>query len=603
MDEQEATGPGAWERMEGLPKAPLVAQMASTEELLMEAPPHHVKQEPTEGLQDLWEAQWQEFLRTLQAPDSEWGTPQLSERLTPWDDAKAFLASFEQVASACRWPRDKWVTFLRPALSGEAEQAFGSLHAQERGDYGKVKAAILEEEAATRERQRQHFRQLRYQDTEGPRGIYGQLRELCCRWLKVERRTKDEILELLILEQFLSILPVAMQSWVRDRKPGSCTQAVALAEDFLLKRHEAEKLEQKVPRPVAEEAVEPSEMGQVLLMDCWTGQLSREAKEGQGKEATWLNNDQAWGKEVNSIHRKGREHVELKDVSLGTNRDFQYCKNGGTLEGQNEVGNAQELGPEKGMDRTIFCAENDQGTGSATEQQRVLCGKLQPTKLDHGGNFGQSSDLLKHQNVDTAGKSYLSSHGGSSLIPTQALITQEGVYAGLGSTKCPHCDKSFSCALTFKEHLSIHCGESSFNCSYCGRNFGSGSVLREHIRAHTGERPYRCPDCGKSFNQKHYLTIHERLHSGEKPYKCIHCGKSFPERSRLLIHERIHTGENPFVCSECGKGFNQKGNLMTHMRLHTGEKPYKCAHCERRFSQKAGLSAHEKTHISLKRTF
>ncbi|XP_063148771.1 zinc finger and SCAN domain-containing protein 30-like [Candoia aspera] len=246
MEEQEATGPSVWERLEGLPKAPLVAQMGNAEELLMEAPLPPVKQEPTEGLQDLWEAQWQEFLRTLQAPDLEWGASQMYERPMPWDDAKAFLASFEQVATACRWPREKWVTFLRPALSGEAEQAFGSLCAKEKGDYGKVKAAILEEEAATRERRRQHFRELRYRDAEGPRGVCGQLRELSCQWLKIERHTKDEILELLILEQFLSILPAAMQSWVRNHQPGSCTQAVALAEDFLVKWHEAKKVEQKV---------------------------------------------------------------------------------------------------------------------------------------------------------------------------------------------------------------------------------------------------------------------------------------------------------------------------------------------------------------------
>ncbi|XP_034267952.1 zinc finger and SCAN domain-containing protein 21-like [Pantherophis guttatus] len=596
MDEQEATGPSAWERMESLPKAPLVAQMSGSEEFLMEAPPHHVKQEPTEGLQDLWENQWQEFLRTLQAPDLEWGTSQMSDRLTPWDDARTFLASFEQVATVCRWPRDKWVTFLWPALSGEAEQAFSLLRVQGRADYEKVKAAILEEEATARERQRQYFRQLRYQDTEGPRGIYEQLRELGCRWLKVERRTKDEILELLILEQFLSILPVDMQIWVRKCKPGSCTQAVTLAEDFLLKRKEAAKLEPKVPP--TEEAVEPSETGQTL--DGWAAQLSRDTKEGERKEATWLCDEQVWGKEMNSIHPKGQEQTDPKDVSLETNKDFQYCKNGAVLESPSERGNVPAMGPEKGVDLTIFCTDD---LGRAPEQQKFLGDQVQHTKSDHRGNFGQSSDLLPHQSTDTAGKSYLSLQGGNNLVSNQALITQSGVYTSPGSMKCSPSDQRFNSASSFKEHLSTPNGESSFICCYCGRNFGSSSVLREHLRAHTGERPYRCLDCGKGFNQKHYLTIHERLHSGEKPYQCIHCGKSFPERSRLLIHERIHTGENPFVCSECGKGFNQKGNLMTHMRLHTGEKPYKCALCERRFSQKAGLSSHEKTHIGLKRTF
>uniref|UniRef100_A0A8C5RIN1 C2H2-type domain-containing protein n=1 Tax=Laticauda laticaudata TaxID=8630 RepID=A0A8C5RIN1_LATLA len=256
----------------------------------------------------------------------------------------------------------------------------------------------------------------------------------------------------------------------------------------------------------------------------------------------------------------------------------------------------------QGKQQKCFSSPNST-RNDASEQQKFLDDQVQHTKLEvPRENFGQSSDLPR-QSTDMAGKSYLSSQGGNSVISTQAYITQSGVYAAPGSIKCAHCDQRFNSASKFKEHLSTHSGGSSLNCYYCGRNFGSCSVLREHLRAHTAERPYRCPDCGKCFNQRHYLTIHERLHSGEKPYQCVHCGKSFPERSRLLIHERIHTGENPFLCSECGKGFNQKGNLMTHMRLHTGEKPYKCVLCERRFSQKAGLSAHEKTHIGLKRTF
>lgn len=199
-------------------------------------PLQQVKCKPEEGLQDCWEAQWQEFLRSLQGPRSERAHAETVEEPTHWVNMKAFLTSFEQVASACKWPQDQWVTLLVPGLRQEAEEAFNSLSSQERGDYGKVKAAILRREALAREKQRRDFRQFCYQETEGPRAVYRHLQELCWQWLKAERCSKEEILELLVLEQFLSVLPQEMQSWVRAHGPETCTGAVLLAEEFLSKR-------------------------------------------------------------------------------------------------------------------------------------------------------------------------------------------------------------------------------------------------------------------------------------------------------------------------------------------------------------------------------
>ncbi|XP_061476345.1 zinc finger and SCAN domain-containing protein 26-like isoform X3 [Rhineura floridana] len=200
-----------------------------------------VKQEPGEGILQCWEAQWQQFLKEVESPHSGWGILQLPEEPMPWDDTKAFLASFEQVAEACRWPKEEWVARLLPALSGQAKWAFSSLEARDKEDYGKVKAAILRKDAISREKQRQHFRRFCYQEADGPRGAYSRLQELCHRWLKVERHSKEQILELLILEQFLTILPSEIQSWVGECGPDSCSQAVALAEDFLRRQQETER--------------------------------------------------------------------------------------------------------------------------------------------------------------------------------------------------------------------------------------------------------------------------------------------------------------------------------------------------------------------------
>uniref|UniRef100_A0A8C0W6L8 SCAN domain-containing protein 1 n=1 Tax=Castor canadensis TaxID=51338 RepID=A0A8C0W6L8_CASCN len=56
---------------------------------------------------------------------------------------------------------------------------------------------------------RQRFRQFRYQDAAGPREAFRQLRELSRQWLRPDIRTKEQMVEMLVQEQLLAILPEA----------------------------------------------------------------------------------------------------------------------------------------------------------------------------------------------------------------------------------------------------------------------------------------------------------------------------------------------------------------------------------------------------------
>ncbi|XP_006902796.1 PREDICTED: zinc finger protein 449-like [Elephantulus edwardii] len=79
---------------------------------------------------------------------------------------------------------------------------------------------------------RQCFRQFQYQQAAGPREVLNNLWELCSQWLMPAIRSKEEIVELLVLEHFLNILPTKIETWVRLSQPENRERVLALVEEL-----------------------------------------------------------------------------------------------------------------------------------------------------------------------------------------------------------------------------------------------------------------------------------------------------------------------------------------------------------------------------------
>ncbi|XP_061254644.1 SCAN domain-containing protein 3-like isoform X1 [Bos javanicus] len=142
-----------------------------------------------------------------------------------------------------------------PALAGQGSE--------EQGEIIKIKvkeedpiwdqASFLQKNLSySRELSRQRFRQFCYQETPGPREALSQLRELCRLWLSPETHTKEQILELLVLEQLLTILPEELQAWVREHHPESGEEVVTVLEDL---ERELDEPRQQVPQGTYEQEV------------------------------------------------------------------------------------------------------------------------------------------------------------------------------------------------------------------------------------------------------------------------------------------------------------------------------------------------------------
>uniref|UniRef100_A0A2K5EED1 Zinc finger and SCAN domain containing 18 n=1 Tax=Aotus nancymaae TaxID=37293 RepID=A0A2K5EED1_AOTNA len=432
---------------------------------------------------------------------------------------------------------------------------------------------IPERTPADLEFSRLRFREFVYQEAAGPHQTLARLHELCRQWLMPEARSKEQMLELLVLEQFLGILPDKVRPWVVAQYPESCKKAASLVEGLADVLDEPGMLlgSPAGSSSIFSDGAYERHMDPLLL----PGELASPSQEpGAGEipppsETPWLSPDPLFLEQ----RRVGEARTEEASPANAEQKLKSFPEDPQNLGEWGHLDPAEEN--LKSYRKLLLwgyqLSQPDAASRLDTEELRLVERDPQGSSLPEGGRRQESAgcpckeaaptqelpmeappgDALAEPLSGTAeeeeeqpGKDPQdpqdpqdAESGSASGAQRQSVIRQPALDRGVArlGTKRPHPEDGDGQSLE---------GVSSASHS-AGLTVGQGPGADEP--GSSRGKPYACGECGEAFAWLSHLMEHHSSHSGRKRYACQGCWKTFHFSLALAEHQKTHEKEKGYV--------------------------------------------------------